>query len=942
MHQHCLRSSLSYCADTARRSVLGGVRRNISKAAVSRPKEGSSKKASDGRTNPQRPRAQVERKKAAPVQQPTKDALYEAKKLLEPALDETGDLAQQIAVEEDEDAAETTFLPGTFVEIRKNEVAVQGIVLAETIQDHRYHVWTLTTKGLVIDHFRADVYFTIPNLISASLAERCGYGVPTPENNIARVEALKKLRALVSKVDRHAAGMQQRPTNVYVEVMASDPKKWTTTTVAYVTNLLYERPAFMDYYMTHKMLMDQPLYYIANPGYLKNQGFSVRPRREIEEIEEVTKNIHRHRSGVPSPYQKFIAKAQRVVKQYNERRDTGAISQERIAVKWDDEDRLFINFLLRSLQPHQSNQLDPYTLGRTELVRAILKPTKPVNDNLTHELLIRLGIIAPWQDLHEFIPSLNPWGDFSNKNTIETEAADILKASYASKGRAGSVLGPMDFLPSDPLESVRHDFGNARVFVIDDLSAKELDDGVSVERIPSEPENHWVHVHVADPASLIHPNHALARLARERGTSYYLAQKTIPLFPAELVHNPKYSLSLQSKNGELSRVMSFSMKLDGYGNILDYKVRAGLIRNIRKISYDEVDLALGNGLMKKWFPFGGTDKFVSEPSLNDRDLADLRILQNLAHVQVAKRVEKNVVNFDQEFSGVEWNTIIPPDIISPSLGSSIYHGFPDMTYHVYKSADMDSGSRGMVSEMMKLANRTASRVLLEHNVPAIRRCMDPPIFSSPEVEQEIMDMRSTNGYAPIQDIVKRLELNPVGTFSLDPKQHWALGVGKGEGYVRATSPLRRFEDIVCHWQLHHILLGSKSRLPFSAAEMESVLADVDISSKAQAKVNKSNGLFYSLMHIKRFADDIERGVQNTDTNPLASMRAWTKHLPRLYSNTSEMSIAVHLPELGITAQVEDFPFNMKNVPVGTELRVKYKSVDLGIKRTKLFVTLEES
>lgn len=837
--------------------------------------------------------------------------------------------------------------------VSRNEFSVQGIVLGEAIEDHRYSVYTLTTKGLIISHFRADVYFAFPNLISASLAERCGLGnhLPSPENSLARVEALKKLRVLVSEVDKHAAGMQQRPMNVYVEVMSNDQHKWSTTTVNHVTNLLYERPSFMDYYMTHKMLMDQPLYYIAKPGYLKSQTYAVRPRREVEEIEAVTQYIHQHRTGKGSdaaatmPYQKFVSKALRVVEQFEKRRDSGSISQEKIAVTWDEEDRTFINFLIRSLQPHRSNQLDPYTMGRTELVRAILTPTDPVDDNLTHKLLIKLGIFAPWHNLNEFIPLLNPWGDlYSNKNTIESEANRVLKMSHASKAKAGSVLGPMDFNPSDPLESVRHDFGNDRVFVIDDLSAQELDDGFSVERIPSEPDNHWVHVHIADPASIIHPNHALAKLARQRGSSYYLSHKTIPLFPTALVHDPKYSLSLQSHDREPSRVLSFSAKIDKGGNILDYKVRAGLIRNIKKVSYDEVDVVIGHGLIKRSFPFGGTVQPVSAPSsLDEGDLADLRIAQKLTRGQIASRLKRRIVNFANESAQVRWDTTIPPDVVSPTLGSSIYHGFPEMTYEVYSTGDLDSGARSIVAEMMKLANRTASRVLRDHNVPALRRCMDPPIFSSPESEQEIMDMRSPTGHVSMQDIARRIELNPVGVFSLEPKQHWGLGIDDDEGYARATSPLRRFEDIVCHWQLHHILLGSQSaRIPFSAADIESILADVEVTSKEQQKVNKSNELFYSLMYVKRFADKIEKGVRDPGVvNPLTSMRAWTKNVPRMVSSTSEMTLAVHVPELGVMAQVEDFPYSMRHLSVGSELRVKYKSVNLGIKRTRLAVSLAQ-
>ncbi|KAH9481314.1 Exoribonuclease II, mitochondrial [Psilocybe cubensis] len=947
MHR-CLRSSLSHFSKTPGGATFGHARRSASSVnAPSSMQAGPSKHSPKTLPKPERPKEQVG------VAKNTKNdivKLYDMKRSLDPALEESGQLAQIIAEGEDEDSSEMAFLPGTFVEIRKNDLSAYGIVLGEVIEEHRYGVYTLTTKGMIISHFRADVYFAFPNVISASLAERCDFSNPTvtTENNSARVEALKKLRVLVAEVEKYSAGMLQRPMNVYVEVMSNDKTKWSTTTVSHVANLLYERPSFMDFYMTHKMLMDQPLYYIAKPGYLKNQAFAVRPRQQVEEIETVTRYIYDHRisrSDQQTHFKRFVSKASKVVKEFERRRDSGPISQEKIEVEWDVEDRIFINFLIRSLQPHRSNQLDPYTMGRTEIVRAIFQPTEPVNDDMTHQLLIKLGIFAPWHDLHEFVPFLNPWGDlYSNKHTIETEANEILKLSHASTATTGSVLGPMDLIPSDPLESVRHDFGNARVFVIDDLTAQELDDGFSVERIPSEPDNCWIHVHIADPASVIHPNHALVKLARQRGSSYYLAHKTIPLFPVALVHDPKYSLSLQSRDGESTRVLTFSTKVDKDGNILDYKVRGGLIRNVKKISYDEVDMAIGHGLVKRSLPFGGTIPSISVPtSLDEADLADIKLAQQVAQGQIRRRMKKDVFIYDDHSAHVRWDSTIPPNIVSPTLGSNLYHGYPDMTYEVYTIEEYESGSRLIIAEMMKLANRTASRVVRDHNLPVLRRTMDPPIFSNPESKQEIMDLRSPSGHVLMQEVAKRVDLNPVGMFCLEPKQHYALGIEEGDGYARATSPLRRFEDIVCHWQLHHILLGSQSpRAPFSVADIEAILGDTEMAFQQQKVVNKSIKLFYSLMYIKRFADDVAKGIRDPGpVDPLASMSAWTKNTPRVVTNTSQMSLSVNVPHLGVTAQVDDLPFSMRNLPVGSELRVKFKSIDLGIKRTKMVVSLEQ-
>lgn len=114
MMHRCLRSSLSHFSKTSGGNALGCARRSVSSAVAPSPKKaGPSKHASKTRTRPERPRAPVVEKKNESTDQ------YAARKALDPALEESGELAQQIAADEDEDAMQMAFLPGTFVEIRK-------------------------------------------------------------------------------------------------------------------------------------------------------------------------------------------------------------------------------------------------------------------------------------------------------------------------------------------------------------------------------------------------------------------------------------------------------------------------------------------------------------------------------------------------------------------------------------------------------------------------------------------------------------------------------------------------------------------------------------------------------------------------------------------------------------------------------------------------------
>lgn len=839
----------------------------------------------------------------------------------------------------------------------RNERATEAILLGERIRNHTREQVSLTVGGEVMTHLRTHVHFAVPNLISADLAARCGMeviAVVQPEIH-ARVEALRQLQLMLRQVEQSASGSRawkrQSVVDVYQEVKSRDPTRWATVTLSEATGLLYTRPGFVNYYATHRYLMDRPLRFLASSDYLKTQEFFVRPERDVNEIEMVESWIAAYRVENRGPVRAFVWKAQAAITEYDKakgQRDAAPMSQETLGL-WNKDDKIILKFLLRSLQQHRSNQLDPYQRGRNSLLKFLLPSCPEITDSLAHATMIKLGVIAPWQDLYSLSPLVNPTGDFETKSPLEASSNQILQKSLTSRAVAGAILGPYDFLPSDPLESVRHDFGNSKVFVIDDPAAEELDDGISLERVQSEPDNHWVHVHIADPASVLHPGHALSKLAKDRGSTLYLKPTSIPLFPKALMHDPNFALSLAdtATTGRSYRALSFSIKLDNKGDILDYKIRAGILRNIRKTSYQEVDRALGNPEIRYRYPFGRTEEEkmeTTERTLDEDDVADLRILQKLADDQVQKRFQQGIFTFTKDISEVVWKNRPPEDIQSPSLDGSRFSGFPQLEYTVSHNSDSDTGSRSVVSEMMKLACRVSSRIALENgNVPLLRRAAEPVIFKPGISLDKLLQLRSPNGYIPMGDAVDAIAMIPPGVLSTQPNMHYFMGVPEGEGYSRITSPLRRYEDLVGHWQLHHILLGANAPpwSPFSTNDIEKMATALQSLDLTVKRAHKTNNLFYSLMYMQQFRADTARGVERPFGDPLKSIRAWTKQVAKKDIYRNEYAAVVELPDLGIHAHLVDMPSELREIPPGTQLRVNCHGIELGIKRLRMDVKLAD-
>jgi DIS3-like exonuclease 2 len=83
-------------------------------------------------------------------------------------------------------------------------------------------------------------------------------------------------------------------------------------------------------------------------------------------------------------------------------------------------------------------------------------------------------------------------------------------------------------LPVDEIAK-RRDFRKECVFTIDPLTARDLDDALSVEKLPDG--NFRVGVHIADVAYFVKEGTELDRVAADRATSVYLVHKVVPMLP---------------------------------------------------------------------------------------------------------------------------------------------------------------------------------------------------------------------------------------------------------------------------------------------------------------------------------------------------------------------------------------------------------------------------
>ncbi|KAG6910829.1 hypothetical protein DXG01_007144 [Tephrocybe rancida] len=838
-------------------------------------------------------------------------------------------------------ATSAVFPPGTFVETRRNGVVSYGIVLEEyIIASKRRKMATLMSTGEIWYPGRQDVLYTLPNFVSAEQVIRCGtetLNVTKSEKN-ARVEVLRRLQELERTSEVMYNIVAQKCRTVYDQVKSSDPDAWATTTVFKIAKLVTDKSDDMTLFALHKYLLDHPLHFIVHHSYEFTRMLHVRPQSHVDDITTVKEWTRRR----DSPIAPFVIKAKEimpVLEQIQLSSSAEPPSYQRSNHEWSDTDQTILRFLQRSLRQTRTNQADPYDLGISHILKQLFvgRPFKSSNDRDNYTAIVNLGVLAPWQDL----PSLDPVLDLDTEpqatSTRIKKQEAIAAKGIASMAKSGTntPLGPTDFHRTDPLESVRHDFGELPVFVIDDATAEELDDGISIERIPSEPDTFWLHTHIADPASLIPPTHVLAKEAATRVTSIYFTHRSWSLFPETVMTHPTHGVSLsrgRNNNGAPLRVISFSSKVDSQGNLKEYKVRAGLIRNVQVITYDEADTALGKLPPSFSYPFGRVLQPGPTRRLSETHMKDIQDLRRVADSIIAKRYRDGIVHPSMNFGELTPVIRAPPEISGPVSEPMTFRGSPTFEYSVQLGGTQTYGSHGIVAEAMQLASRVASLFCTEHGIPIMRRVSDPKSMRFCGDLKEVLDMRQPNCYVHGHTILSHIEAVATNGYSMEPKANYHMGLLDGEGYSRATSPLRRYIDLVVHWQIHHGLLGSaapKASPPFSAEEVWDIIKFAGAVENTCAVAQRAHRRFWQAMFIKRWAQE------NPDSSLLNNIKGYTLARVLPDNRTRALQTSVECPQLGLTAMLEDIP-TMYDTPPGTEVNVRIKEVVLGT-RPKIVV-----
>lgn len=333
----------------------------------------------------------------------------------------------------------------------------------------------------------------------------------------------------------------------------------------------------------------------------------------------------------------------------------------------------------------------------------------------------------------------------------------------------------------------RRDFRDTFTFTIDPEDAKDFDDALSFK--PLENGNFEVGVHIADVSHYVTPGSDIDREARDRGTSVYLADRTVPMLPEKLCNR---LCSLRPNEEKLC--FSAVFEITPRAAIRKKWFGRTVIKSNFRLTYEQAqDIIEG----------------IAENPDTELQTA-ITILNKLAGILKGKRRKAGAIDFSRP----------EMKVLCDETGRPI-----DVYQKISKEANW------LIEEFMLLANRSVAEFVAATGKTFVYRVHDVP---NPEKLESLRHFAKSLGYkmngelegkkaaGAISDLLDKATGKPEAAafkdialrsmakakYSTENIGHYGLAFAD---YTHFTSPIRRYPDLMVHRLLALYLDNAKSQ-----------------------------------------------------------------------------------------------------------------------------------
>ncbi len=331
----------------------------------------------------------------------------------------------------------------------------------------------------------------------------------------------------------------------------------------------------------------------------------------------------------------------------------------------------------------------------------------------------------------------------------------------------------------------RKDLRDVEIFTIDGDDTKDIDDAISIKKLPNG--KYELGVHIADVSYYVKEGSPLDDEAMDRGTSVYLVDRVIPMLPHEL------SNGICSLNPGVDRLaVSCVMEFDSLGKMGSYEIFPSVIRSRKQMTYKNV-----NSILEKNIVPEGYEEFADS----------LRLMKELADILRAMKDRRGNLDFDVDEAKILVDeNCVPIEVVKRERGAG----------------------EKLIEDFMIAANECVASHIYFMNLPFIYRIHEYP---KEEKIRSFLGFIGTMGYniagdvkdlrpTTIQRILKYLKDKPEfkilsslllrsmqkAIYSPNNLGHYGIA---SSCYTHFTSPIRRYPDTTVHRLLHTYLFDGK-------------------------------------------------------------------------------------------------------------------------------------
>ncbi|OJV40485.1 MAG: ribonuclease R [Bacteroidales bacterium 36-12] len=360
----------------------------------------------------------------------------------------------------------------------------------------------------------------------------------------------------------------------------------------------------------------------------------------------------------------------------------------------------------------------------------------------------------------------------------------------------------------------RIDMRDVTTFTIDPKDAKDFDDALSVRKLDNDL---WeVGVHIADVTHYVRNGSIIEKEAKERATSVYLVDRTIPMLPEHISNG---ICSLRPNEDKLTYSVVFQMNEEA--EVKHYEIAKTVIHSNRRFTYEEAQNIIETQ----------TGDFKDE----------ILLIDNLAKKLRKKRFDNGAIAFDR----VE----VKFEVDEKGKPLSVY-------FREQKDANK------LIEEFMLLANKTVAThigkpdkkqkaktfIYRVHDVPDINKLQNFAQFISKfgyklkttgkltDVSGAINKLLDDAQGKKEQNLIETLAVRSMAKaiYTTENIGHYGLAF---DYYSHFTSPIRRYPDMMAHRLLERYLSGGKNvnaqdyeELCKHSSDMEQLAANAERAS----------------------------------------------------------------------------------------------------------------